>query len=154
MNQLAARAAPSVICGRKRPFRFGNMTKPLQFVPDAPNPTRFGLPHKRKALPSSRTTEPKQTEKKCHTEAAPDTLRPILQVRIISLRRMKYFKASVRLVDSLGNLCAGSLSPVFCLTITLELSGRVATLVSVTSISDLRFGPLCWSINSVNSVRS
>lgn len=63
MAQLAARAAPSVICGRRCPFQFGNMTKPLQFVPNAPNPTRFGLPHKQKALPSSQTTEPKQTEK-------------------------------------------------------------------------------------------
>ncbi|KAA6313994.1 hypothetical protein EZS27_035323, partial [termite gut metagenome] len=62
-------------------------------------------------------------------------LRPFCHILIHSFRRIKYLSASVKFVDSRGNLCVGNLSPVFSLIIKPEVSLPVSTFVFVSSIS-------------------
>lgn len=108
MRQLAARAAPSYVCDCRRPSALGNMIKSLQIqfcIPCDIPPASVALYTKSPTIfTDSRGQTTKQTEKETHTEAAPDTLLPNLQIRMYSLRKTKYFSASVRLVDSLGSL--------------------------------------------------
>ena len=80
------------------------------------NPTTLHVIHEKAPL-SSRTAGPTRThDRKYQMKEEADMLCPRCQARMVSLRRMAYFRASVKLVLSFGRRAVGSLSPVFSFT--------------------------------------